>query len=361
MADSHEQLQHWRTAIDRIDDQLLALLNQRAEIAGHIGQLKTGVLYRPEREAQILQRLVANNPGPLTHDSIAFLFREVMSTCLAHERPITVACLGPQGSFSEAALVRHFGHAAQRCFSLSWQEIFRSTESGEADFAVVPVENSTEGSVGLTLDHMIETPLNVCGEVLLRVHHQLLGQNSEVDLSGITHVYSHSQSLGQCRLWLERHLPQAEKVAVSSNSEAARLVAKGPSTWVAIAGELSAEPYGLTILQRRIEDAEDNTTRFLVLGKLLTQPSGRDKTSLVVGVENRPGAICELLVPLAELGVSMTRLESRPARTQPWSYVFFIDIEGHRLDALVAQALQRLEQRAVFLRILGSYPVTGLP
>lgn len=360
MADSLGQLQQWRAAIDHIDDQLLVLFNQRAEIAGHIGQLKSGVLYRPEREAQILRRLIAANAGPLSDETVATLIREVMSACLAHERPITVACLGPRGSFSEVALERHFGHAALRCYGTSWPEIFRLAESGEADFAVVPVENSTEGSVGLTLDHMLDTPLQVCGEVLLRVHHQLLVR-APLELAALTHVYSHSQSLGQCRQWLDQHVPQAERMVVASNSEAARLVSEGPATWAAIAGDSAGQAYGLTVLRRHVEDAEDNTTRFLVLGSLSTQPSGRDKTSLVVAVENRPGAIYQLLAPLAEWGVSMTRLESRPARTRPWSYVFFIDIEGHRLDASVAQALRRIEEQAVFLKVLGSYPVTGLP
>lgn len=356
MADVSHSLQTLRAHIDVLDDQLLVLLNHRAQAAGQIGHLKAGVLYRPEREAQILRRLAQANAGPLSNKTVTFLFREIMSACLAYERPVTVACLGPMGSFSEAAVVRHFGHAAQRCFGDSWQDVFRLAETGQADFAVVPVENSSEGSVGLTLDHMLETSLSVCGEVLLRVHHQLLIKSPDIPLSSITHVFSHGQSLGQCRHWLDTHLPQAQRVALSSNSEAARHVGAGEPTWAAVAGELAAEPYGLVPLARHIEDAEDNTTRFLVLGALASQPSGQDKTSLVLGVENRPGAIHHVLTPLAELKVSLTRLESRPARTQPWSYVFFMDIEGHQSDLVVAQALQRLRERAAFVKILGSYP-----
>ncbi|NDU92473.1 MAG: chorismate mutase [Ferrovum sp.] len=284
MADRTEQLQALRQQIDHIDDQILSLLNERARAAGQIGHLKTGILYRPEREAQILRRLRHDNPGPLAEDTVAFLFREIMSACLAYERPVRVACLGPRGSFTEAAVVRHFGHAAERLCCDSWEEIFRMAESGQADFAVVPVENSTEGSVGWTLDRMVETPLQVCGEVSLRIHHQLLVKASEIPLDQITHVLSHSQSFGQCQHWLSTHLPQAQRITVASNSDAARQVGASTESWAAIAGELAAEPYGLTVRVRDIEDLNDNTTRFQVLGSLTSQPSGQDKTSLVVGV-----------------------------------------------------------------------------
>ncbi|WP_297461052.1 prephenate dehydratase [Ferrovum sp.] len=356
MDDTAQRLKTLRQMIDGIDDQILSLLNQRAQAAGQIGHLKTGVLYRPEREAQILQRLKDANDGPLPGASVVFLFREIMSACLAYERPVSVACLGPQGSFSEAAVVRHFGHAAERRHCDSLGEIFRVVEADETDFAVVPVENSTEGAVGIILDQMVNTPLQACGEVMLPIHHQLLVRNASLALSEITHVYSHSQSLGQCHHWLDAHLPRAQRIPVTSNSEAARLVGSSSEAWAAIAGDLAAEPYGLNPVARRIEDQTDNTTRFLVFGHLVAQPSGKDKTSLVVGVENRPGAIHALLTPLAEEGVSMSRLESRPARTHLWSYVFYIDLEGHQSEERVARVLREIKKNSIFVKVLGSYP-----
>ncbi len=361
MADSKPEmsLQSLREKIDQIDLDVLRLLNARAEAAGEIGKLKTGVLYRPEREAQVLRRVRERNPGPLSGDTVAFLFREIMSACLAYERPITVACLGPAGTYSEAAAVRHFGHAARTLGCATLDDVFRAAETGKADFAVVPVENSTEGAVGRTLDLMIETPLKVCGEIQLRIRHQLLASPGLTALKDVVRVFSHSQSLGQCQHWLNAFLPQAERVAVASNAEAARLAAEQPGS-AAIAGELAGERYGLHVLQANIEDESTNTTRFLVLGPELPGPSGRDKTSLVLAARNRPGAIHELLTPLATCGVSMTRLESRPSRTALWEYVFFVDVEGHQQDPAVATAIRAIEEKALFSKILGSYPTAAL-
>jgi chorismate mutase/prephenate dehydratase len=361
MADAkpEDSLESLRDEIDRIDREILALVNARAITAGRIGKLKTGVLYRPEREAQVLRRIKEQNPGPLNSDTAAFLFREIMSACLAFERPITVAYLGPAGTYSEAALVRHFGHAARTLGCATLDEVFQAAENGKAEFAVVPVENSTEGAVGRTLDLMIETPLKICGEVQLRIRHQLLVAPAVADLKSIRRVFSHSQSLAQCQRWLNTHLPDAERVAVSSNAEAARL-ASSQADAAAIAGELAGERYGLKPLFADIEDEAGNTTRFLVLGPEEAEPSGKDKTSLVLAARNRPGAIHELLSPMARHGVSMTRLESRPSKTALWEYVFFVDIEGHQQDAPVLAALNEIREKALFCKVLGSYPVAVL-
>ncbi|MDR3426368.1 MULTISPECIES: prephenate dehydratase [Silvimonas] len=352
---SDELLKVHRDAIDSIDAEILKLLNQRAEHARTIGEIKGGgVVYRPEREAQVLARIKTLNPGPLSDEAAAKLFREVMSACLALERPLTIAYLGPEGTFSQAASIKHFGHAAhtQACGSID--EAFRVVEAGSADYVVAPVENSTEGAVGRTLDLMVTSPLNICGEVVLRIHHHLLRKGEGV--AGILRVYSHAQSLAQCHEWLNKNLPAGvERISVSSNAEAARLASKEPNS-AAIAGDAAAERFGLTKLAENIEDEPNNTTRFLVLGAQQTGPSGRDRTSLVVSAPNRPGALASLVEPLASNGVSMSKFESRPSRTGLWEYVFFVDIEGHVSDAKVATALEGLRNVAAFVKVLGSYP-----
>ena len=352
------ELDKLRASIDDIDAHLLQLLNHRAEVAQQIGHLKSGIAYKPEREADVLRRVMQVNPGPLPDDTTAYLFREIMSACLALEKPIQVAHLGPSGTFSEAAALKHFGHAAQVVPCPSIDDVVRSAESGSVGFAVVPVENSTEGAIGKTLDLMLQTPLHVCGEVMLRIHHQLLARSAAVDLLSIKRVYSHPQSLAQCHQWLAANLPHAERVPASSNAEAARLAQLEPNT-AAIAGEAAAGRYGLERIAQNIEDEPSNTTRFLVLGDLETRATGKDKTSLAMSVKNQPGAIHQLLAPLATHGVSMTKLESRPSRMANWEYYFFVDIEGHRNDPHVAQALREIEARALHLKILGSYPVAA--
>ncbi|MBB5018495.1 chorismate mutase/prephenate dehydratase [Chitinivorax tropicus] len=355
---SDDQIRQHRDAIDDIDVQILKLINQRAHHAHEIGVLKGGgLVYRPEREAQVLRRVKDLNQGPLPSESVARLFREIMSACLSLEKPLTIAFLGPLGTFSESAVVKHFGHAAQLQPSVSIDEVFRQTEAGMADYAVVPVENSTEGAVGRSLDLMTQTPLKVCGEVVLRIHQHLMRKRP--DLVGITRIYSHSQSLAQCHEWLNLHLPNAERIAVASNAEAARLAAEDVNT-AAIGGEAAAERYELVKVVSNIEDEPNNTTRFLVLGQADASRSGKDKTSLVMSAKNQPGAVFQLLAPLAENGVSMTKLESRPSRDGLWEYVFFVDVEGHRDDALVQKAMKELAERAVILRVLGSYPVAVL-
>src|SRR5438552_3647684 len=355
MSDHGEQeLNRRREAIDALDRELLRLLNERAAHAQEIGALKAGSsAYRPEREAQVLRAIQAHNRGPLSDDAIAAVFRQIMSACLALEQRLRIAYLGPAGTFSHAAVARHFGDLVDAEPYASIDEVFRAAEAGQTDYAVVPVENSTEGAVGRTLDLMCQTPLTIVGEVRLRVQQNLLGKR--IALADVQRVYSHAQSLAQCLQWLARHLPSVARVPVASNAEAARLAAGEPGT-AAIAGEFAAAIYDLDVLAAHIEDDPNNTTRFWVLGQHAVLPSGRDETSLVMSAQNRPGAVHALLEPFARHGVSMSRLESRPARTGLWEYLFFVDLEGHREDAPVAAALAELRQRAPFLKLLGSYP-----
>lgn len=350
-----EELAHLRTEIDRLDGEMLERLAARARAAARIGELKAGQhLYRPEREAQVLRALAAKNPGPLDGDAVSHIFREIMSACLALERPLRIAYLGPAGTFSETAAIRHFGAAPTFLPQTSIQEVFRAVEAGAVDYGVVPVENSTEGAVGATLDLLLETPLKICGETRLRIHHQLLSRSDSFE--GVTRLYSHAQSLAQCAHWLARHLPALPRTPVASNAEAARLAAEDP-TACAIAGEAAARLYGLNTLAANIEDDANNTTRFLVIGKHDAGVSGRDKTSLVCSTPHRAGAVYGLLEPLARYGVNMSKFQSRPAKSGLWEYVFYIDIEGHHSDEPVRQALAALADCSVFVKVLGSYPV----
>jgi len=349
-----DELARHRAAIDALDREILERLNARAAHAHAIGKLKAGgVVYRPEREAQVLRRLQAENQGPLSKSAVAGVFRQVISACLALEQRLRIAYLGPAGTFSHAAVAKHFGEFVDAEPSGTIDEVFRATERGQTDYAVVPVENSTEGAVGRTLDLMCQTPLAICGEVNLRIQQNLLANVTSI--GEVTKVYSHAQSLAQCVQWLAVHLPAVPRVAVASNAEAARLAASEPGA-AAIAGEIAAAIYGLDVLAPHIEDEPNNTTRFWVLGRQNVPTSGADKTSLVMSAPNRPGAVYTLLEPLARHGVSMTRFESRPARTGLWEYLFFIDVEGHATDAKVAAALAELRDKAPFLKLLGSYP-----
>ena len=365
--DQARELDRLRGEIDRLNEQILANLNERARLARAVGMLKVGQAYRPEREAQVLRRVKELNRGPLSDETVALLFREVISACLALERPITVAYLGPRGTFSERAALKQFGHAAETLPVPSIDEVFRAVESGSADFGVIPVENSTEGAVGRSLDLMPQTPMTVCGEVIVRIHHNLMAKTpalldpatGKVDFARIRRVFSHGQSLGQCHEWLNANLPHAERVAVASNAEAARKAAEETAS-AAVAGEMAAEHYGLTILAPNIEDEPNNTTRFLVLGDYAPLPSGRDKTSMVLSARNRAGAVYEMLTPFATRGVSMTKFESRPSKVALWEYLFFVDIEGHRDDANVAAAIEEVGRIAGYLKVLGSYPAAVL-
>lgn len=350
-----DELKKHREQIDAIDDRLLQLVSQRAQHARTIGELKGGgPIYRPEREAQVLRRLLEQNPGPLSDEAITAIFRTVMSNCRALEKALAVAFLGPLGTYSEEAAIKQFGGLSNPMQCASIDEVFRLVEAGKADYGVVPVENSTEGAIGRTLDLLLGSKLQVCGEVDLPVHHNLLAKAA--DKSAIHKVYSHTQSLAQCHEWLNANLPNAERQAVASNAEATRLAAETDGA-AAIASRRAGEIYGLNLLADNIEDDPRNTTRFLVIADHDVAPSGRDKTSLAMSVRNTPGAVVELLAPLAQNQVSMTKLESRPSHAGLWEYVFFVDIEGHRNDAKVAKALAMLEGTASFLKVLGSYPV----
>jgi chorismate mutase/prephenate dehydratase len=351
-----EDIDKLRREIDRIDDELAELIEKRAAHAKRIGDLKAGApAYRPERESQILGK-VMKKAHVLAPDRMAAAFREIISACRGLEEAIRVSYLGPEGTFSEQAVRKHFGRAVEALPVASVDEAFRRCESGGAQFAVVPAENSTEGVIGRTLDLLVTTPLRICAEIELRVQQNLLSRQST--LRGVKRVYSHSQSLAQCNGWLVQNLPSVERVPVASNAEAAQRAADEEGS-AAIAGQAAGERYGLDTLARAIEDDPNNTTRFLVLGNVDPGPSGRDRTSLVMSAENKPGAVHALLTPLAAHGVSMSRIESRPARarTALWEYLFFIDLEGHQKDAQVAAALAVLRSKAPYLKILGSYPV----
>ena len=356
-----ERLIAIRQKIDALDNDIQRLISERARCAQEVRRIKAdcgdAAYYRPEREAQILRNVIAHNEGPFSNEEIARLFREIMSACLALQHPMRIAYLGPEGTYTHAAALKHFGHSVSTVPHSAIDEVFRAVEAGESHYGVVPVENSTEGVVNHTLDMFIQSPLQICGEVEMRIHHCLLSKAG--GLSSIHCVYAHQQALAQCREWLDSELKQVPRVAVSSNAEAAR-VAQQQDDVAAIASAASAGIYDLKILATNIEDEPDNTTRFLVIGKRAPQPSGRDKTSLLLSAPNKPGALSGLLLPLANAGISMTKIESRPSRRGMWDYVFFIDIEGHVDDPQVADALQALGGEAAMIKVLGSYPVAVL-
>jgi len=355
----NSELEPLRRRIDEIDQQLIRLLNERAQCALDVGRIKqahagdtTLYFYRPERVAQILDKLQAQNPGPLSNEDLGRLYREILSCCLNLEQPLTVAFLGPAGTYTQAAAVKQFGQFA-KCIPLgSIDEVFREVESEAVMYGVVPVENSTEGMVNHTLDCFMVSTLRVCAEVELPIHQCLMKGADELP---INEILSHSQSLAQCRSWLDQHYPNAPRTVVSSNGEAARLVSEQPGK-AAVAGEAAANLYGLRILVRNIEDQPDNKTRFLVLGKQIVGPSGADKTSILVSTRNEPGALFHVLEPLQQHGISLTRIETRPARSGNWSYVFFIDFDGHETDEPVQLALEQVRSVALSVRVLGSYP-----
>ena len=354
-------LQALRQQIDDVDRELLALLNRRAGLALAVGEIKKqegSVVFRPEREAQVIDGLKAVNPGPLQTESIAPIWREIMSACRALETPTRVAYLGPAGTFSELAALGYFGASIVRVPCASIDEVFRSTAGGAADFGVVPVENSTEGVVARSLDLFLTTPLAIIGETSLLVRHNLLRVLDSLD--GITAVCAHPQALAQCHSWLSNHLPHVERRPVASNAEGARL-ASHDATLAGIASERAASEYGLHVVAPAIQDDSHNRTRFAIvtLAERHPQPraSGHDCTSLVVSVTNRPGAVHDMLVPLKLHGVSMTRLESRPARSGQWEYYFYIDIAGHPDEPHVAKALQELRGVCAFYKLLGTYPL----
>lgn len=356
MADSGE-LERLRERIDGIDADLLRLLNERASCAEAVAAVKRSrgdtSYYRPEREAGILRQVRENNPGPLPGDAVVRIFREIMSECLALEEPLVVAYLGPEGTFTHLATRKHFGQAATLQPLASIDSVFREVESGRAHFGVVPIENSTEGVVTHTVDCFLESPLLICGEVVMPVQHHLLSRCTR--LEDVRVVMAHPQALAQCRQWLDRELPGVERRHASSNGRAAQDAADMDGA-AAIAGEAAAERYGLSVLAKNIEDRGDNTTRFLVIGRVEAGRTGRDRTSIMLSTANRPGSLFGLLKPIADAGISLTRIESRPSRCVNWDYVFFLDLIGHRDDPVVASCLADLRQRADLVKVLGSYP-----
>jgi chorismate mutase / prephenate dehydratase len=351
-----------RIQIDAVDLDLLALLNRRASLANEVGDIKRvegSVVFRPEREAQVIHALQQANSGALKNDSLAFIWREVMSACRTLEEPQRVAFLGPVGTFTEEAALRFFGSSIRRVACANFDEVFQTTMSGTAQFGVIPVENSTEGVVTRSLDLMLHSPLHIVGEISLLVRHHLL--RSTDSMHGIEVVLAHTQALAQCQQWLNTHLPNAERRAVSSNAEGARLAAGNPA-WAGIAGERAGTEFGLHIAAHAIQDDAFNRTRFVVMCLTSTLPmptaSGKDCTSLVVSVPNRPGAVHDMLVPLKRHGVSMTRFESRPARSGQWEYYFYIDLQGHPSEPRVAAALADLQGLCAFYKVLGAYPLS---
>lgn len=348
-----------REQIDGIDREIQTLIAERALWARQVGKAKGKLAaavdyYRPEREAQVLRRVVDRNDGPLSDEVLVRLFREIMSACLAQQEPLKIGYLGPEGTFSQQAVHKHFGHSARGIPLASVEEVFDEVASGTADFGVVPVENSGQGTIQSTLDLFLTSPLMICGEVELRVHQYLLSRTGRLD--DVERVYSHGLSLAQCRNWLRQHLPNAEKTAVASNAEGVRR-ARNADDAAAIAGENAAHVYGMKVVAGPIEDRDDNTTRFLVIGRASFPPSGHDRTSLLVFIRDQPGALYKILEPLARAGISMNRIESRPAHGGLWQYAFFIDVAGHAEESPLKDALGEIDDFAGDVRVLGSYPV----
>jgi chorismate mutase/prephenate dehydratase len=359
--DNAVRLREVRARIDAIDRELARLINERAECAQRVAEIKTAesggeapVFYRPEREAEILKRVKRENEGPLSDDDMAHLFREIISCCLALEQPLTIAYLGPAGTYTEAAAVKQFGHFATTRPLTSIDEVFREVEAAAAHYGVVPVENSTEGMINLTLDCFMTSPLTICAEVELPIHHSLMAAPT-TERAAIATIFSHQQSFAQCRRWLDSHFPGIERVPVNSNAEAARIVATR-NDCAAIAGDMAAAFYGLRVLDANIEDYPDNKTRFLVLGRQRVGPSGHDKSSILVSTRNEPGALYRVLEPFHRHGISLTRIETRPSRTGSWTYVFFIDFDGHESAPEIQAVLADVRKVAMDVKSLGSYP-----
>lgn len=351
-----KELNPLRAQIDSIDEKLLDLLNQRARIAQDVGKVKMDrdlPVFRPEREAQILRALAERNKGPLVTKDLQSIYREIMSACRALEKRIVVACLGPAGTYSEQAAYEYFGSAIDLLPCPTIDEVFRAAEAGAADYGIVPIENSTEGAINRTLDLLMQTPLTISGEMSLPVNHSLMTLTGKMD--SIHTICAHSQALAQCQRWLNQNFPRTLRHAVSSNGEAALIASKDMET-AAIASELAGKRYGLQVVSAHIQDDPQNRTRFAIVGHQKTEPSGKDQTSLVLSVQNKAGAVYRLLEPLEKHDVSMTRFESRPARTGSWEYYFFVDLEGHEKDEKVAAALKGLQERAAYFKVLGSYP-----
>lgn len=349
-----------RERIDEIDRQIQSLINERAKFAQQIGISKGALAeavdyYRPEREAEVLRAVLERNEGPLRDEEMLRLFREIMSACLAQQEPLKIGFLGPEGTFTQSAVYKHFGHSVRALPFGTIDEVFQEVENGAADFGVVPIENSTEGTVNNTLDMFLTSPLKIGGEIELRIEQHLIGRMAS--LESIERICAHEQALAQCRGWLREYLPHVELIGVSSNAAGARR-ARDEGGTAAIGSDVAAEVYDLKILVNNIEDRADNATRFLVIGRKLLTPSGKDKTTILVSASHTEGAgvLHELLQPLATHGVNLTFIESRPSRRKNWEYVFFIDVDGHAQETPLADALEELEKRCTLFRVIGAYP-----
>jgi len=350
-----------RKRINSIDERIQALINDRARIAQQVGVAKGELAsaveyYRPEREAEVLRSVLERNKGPMRDDEMLRLFREIMSACLAQQEPLKIGFLGPEGTFTQTAVYKHFGHSVRALPFHTIDEVFQEVECGAADFGVVPIENSTEGSVNNTLDMFLTSPLKIAGEIELRIEQHLMGNFK--GLENVERICAHEQSLAQCRGWIREHLPHVELIGMSSNAAGARRARDEEGT-AAIGPDVAADVYELDIMVNNVEDRPDNATRFLVVGRKLAAPSGDDKTTILVSTSDTAGGagvLHQLLKPLAEFGVSMTRIESRPSRRRNWDYVFFIDIEGHAGEAPMSDALAQLEARSSLFKVLGAYP-----
>lgn len=357
-----EELGKLRQQIDQIDEDILGLINKRAECALRVAEVKQAgasageapVYYRPEREAQVLRNIAAKNPGPLSDEKVQQVYRQIMSACLALEEPLKVAYLGPEGTFTQLATLKQFGHAVLGMPMVTLDDVFREVASENCNYGVIPVENSTEGVISHTLDNFLQSTLRIVGEVELRIHHHLMVAPGVTE-DQIEKIYSHQQTLGQCRRWLDGHFPRVPRITASSNAEAAKIALSEPGA-AAIAGEIAAETYGLEIISKKIEDQSDNTTRFIVIGREDIGPSGNDKTSIMVSTHNQPGALYRVLEPFHRHSVMLTSIETRPSKTGMWSYVFFIDFEGHREDDVIRTVLEEIDADALEVKLLGSYP-----
>lgn len=352
-------LDEWRSRIDEIDRQLLELLNRRAQLAREIGRAKLEggrPVFVPEREQEILDDLARLNPGPLPATAVRAIWSEILSASRSLQRPFRVAYFGPPGTNTHVAAVRHFGESAEYVAVRGIPDVFEAVERERADVGVVPLENSTEGSVNHTLDGLIDAEVSICGEVLLEIHHHLLSRAP--DLAEVKRVASHPQALAQCRAWLDRHVPHAEVVETPSTSAAAEQAVLDGAV-AAVASELAARLYGLPVLRERIEDHAANVTRFLVIGRQAPARTGRDKTSILFTIRDEVGTLYRILEPLAAARLNLTRIESRPTRRRPWDYVFFVDFEGHRDDPVTQGVLAAVRERCLFVKVLGSYPMAG--
>lgn len=353
-----DKLQAIRQQIDDLDRDIQTLISERAKCAEQVARIKRAAgehdsFYRPEREAEVIRKVLERNTGPLADSEIGLLFRQIMSACLGLQQSMRIAYLGPEGTFTHAAAMKQFGNSVPTDAYSAIDRVFREVAAGHANYGVVPVENSTEGVVNHTLDTFLTSDLKICGEVELRIHHHFMSRAA--GLADIKKIYSHQQSLAQCRNWLNENMSGVECVAVSSNAEAAK-IATTDISYAAIGSDAAAKIYALTVLASNIEDNPNNTTRFIVVGNHAVSRSGNDKTSILVSANNQPGALHALLAPIAKYNLSMNKIESRPSQKGMWDYVFFIDIDGHQDDANVKQALHELKQAAAMLKVLGSYP-----